>query len=250
MLITLFSSPGVKDHWQNVTGFVRTPENKDLLCKHEVLGMLLPLCAEVNDTQLLHELWQIGKAGLGDWLGLQSTRSSAYDKISKVVPEHRPRGGGWALLSTLLGMASTPRDVVNPAVCFVSSSGAGEAVHNGDAVSSTNEVASTVSSSPAPPSSRFRLTVAMDAYTTKSGSLLCFVSVEEGQLCTRAVIRNHAGAKAVVKSMKDATGVKTESVVKSTLVVSIILVQSTLKESMLKQGTELFSVIAESDDDE
>jgi len=36
----------------------------DLLCDHEILGKLLPLCAEANDPQLLHILWGIGAAGL------------------------------------------------------------------------------------------------------------------------------------------------------------------------------------------
>jgi hypothetical protein len=242
MLTTLFSSPGVRDHLQNVTGIVRA--HKVLLCDHKVLGKLLPLYAEANDTQLLHELWEIGKAGLSDWPGVQGTLT-AYLEISKVVPEHRPPGGGWALLSTLLGLPSTPRDVVNPAVCVVSSSGAGEAAHMGDAVSSIDEAASTISCSRALPPSPFRLIVTKDAYVTDRGSLLCFVSVEEGQLYTRAIIRNRAGATAVVKSMKDDTNKKTENAVKSTLVVSIILVRSTLDESMLKQGTELFSVIAD-----
>ena len=36
----------------------------DLLCNHQILGKLLPMCAEANDPQLLRRLWGIGAAGL------------------------------------------------------------------------------------------------------------------------------------------------------------------------------------------
>jgi len=69
----------------------------------------LPMCAEGNDPQLLRRLWDIGAAGLKDsklgWPGLQNP--GAHFCISKIMRERRPRGGCWALLSSLLQGASS-----------------------------------------------------------------------------------------------------------------------------------------------
>jgi hypothetical protein len=99
----LFGCPDVSDHMQTVLDITRAL-SVDLLCDHRVLGKLLPLCAEGNDTQLLRRLWDIGAAGLSGsklgWPGLQNP--GMHYQISKFMRERRPQGGGWLLLSLLM----------------------------------------------------------------------------------------------------------------------------------------------------
>jgi hypothetical protein len=113
----------------------------------------------------------------------------------------------------------------------------------------------------ASPSSRFCLTITEDACVSGTGSLLCAVKVEKGELCRQAIIRNRDGAIAVVKNMVDAAKQKIDRAEEGACV-SISLgpvVGSkgqkiddsvTLDAKMLKRGAELRSAVALSCDTE
>ncbi len=110
IIVPLFACPDTSDHLQTVLHITRALSD-DLLCDHNVLGKVLPLCAAANDTHELRRLWDIGAAGLSGsklgWPGLHAP--GTHYQIGKFMRRRRLQGGGGALLSSLMqGTSSAP----------------------------------------------------------------------------------------------------------------------------------------------
>jgi hypothetical protein len=117
VVAALFGSPDARDHVQIALPVIRSLRD-DQLCSHDALLHALPMCAEGNDLQLLRRLWDIGAAGLKDsklgWPGFRSP--GTHNRISNMMRVHRPSGGCWALLSSLLQGASSAHVAPAPGV--------------------------------------------------------------------------------------------------------------------------------------
>ena len=107
IIATLFACTDLSDHSPAVLALTRALPD-DLLCGHNVLGRVLPLCAAANDTQLMRRLWDIGAAGLNDskigWPGVKNP--GTHYTLSKFMRERRPQGGGWQQMSLWLMQGS------------------------------------------------------------------------------------------------------------------------------------------------